>query len=188
MLRDLQIGVGIVKEESKRVNEFMVDIDGVQTPILKAPLKAPNMGGTADDPDLSEYLVRVDWIKTKPVKNEVWEKGMFANQKSACKLRNKFTVERLTEIFELEKVNLDVPEQQTIEFPVPIKAQHKGETFNAELLTIKGRVRFEKQEYTTPTTAAKVIVTDWKEVNGWDFWRYLNPSSGEWEKIGKLRG
>jgi hypothetical protein len=181
------VGVGIVKEESKRVNEFIVDMDGDQTPILKAPLKAPNMGGNADDPDLSEYLVKVEWINTKSVKNAVWEKGMFANQNSACKLRNKFTVERLTNIFELENVNSEVTEPQKIEYPVQIKAQHKGETYYAELVNIKGRVRFEKKEYTTPTTAAKVIVTDWKEVNGWDFWRYLNPGSGEWEKIGKLR-
>jgi len=38
------VGVGIVKEESKRVNAFMVDISGLQTPILKISLKAPNMG------------------------------------------------------------------------------------------------------------------------------------------------
>ena len=47
--------------------------------------------------------------------------------------------------------------------------------------------RLQDKEYQTPTTAAKTIVTDWKEVNGWDFWRYLNPNSGNWEKIGKLR-
>ena len=181
------VGVGIVKEESVRVNEFFVNVDGIQTPILNAPLQSPGMGDHADDPDLSDYFVRVDWIKTKSIENAVWEKGMFANQNSACKLRNKFTVERLTEIFGLENANADISELKAIEFPVQIRAQHRGETFYAELLDIKGSVRFEKKEYPTPTSAAKVIVTAWKEVNGWDFWRYLNPSSGEWEKIGKLR-
>jgi hypothetical protein len=181
------VGVGIVKEESVRVNEFLVDTGGIQTPILKTPLKAPNMGGNAEEPDLSEYLVRVDWIATKSVEHAVWEKGMFANQNSACKLRNKFTVERLTEIFGLENADSDLSEKKVIEFPIQIKAQHRGETFYAELLDIKGSVRFEKKEYQTPTSAAKIIVTDWKEVNGWDFWRYLNPNSGEWEKIGKIR-
>jgi restriction system protein len=74
-----------------------------------------------------------------------------------------------------------------INFPVAIQAQHKGQVFTGKLLDLRGSVRFRDQEYPTPTTAAKVIVTDWKEVNGWDFWRYLNPSNGNWEKIGKLR-
>ncbi len=177
------VGVGIVKDEVVRVNDFMVDVDGKPTPILQLPHNAPDMGKDSNNPELSEYLVRVDWINTKPIEEAIWEKGMFANQNSACKLRNKFTVERLTEIFELNQSN----EQANTEFPVPIRATHKGGTYQAELLNIKGVVRYDNKEYQTPTTAAKVIVTDWKEVNGWDFWRYLNPSSGEWEKIGRLR-
>ncbi len=177
------VGVGIVKEESVRVNEFVVDFNGVLTPILQLPLNAPDMGKDSDNLDLSEYLVKVDWINTKPAEEAVWEKGMFANQNSACKLRNKFTVERLTEIFGLSQNN----EQINVEFPLPIKAMHRGETYQAELLNLKGIIRYEAKEYQAPTTAAKIIVTDWKEVNGWDFWRYLNPSTGEWEKIGRLR-
>jgi len=182
------VGVGIVKEESKRVNEFKVEWSGVPTPILKVPLKSLNMGVNADDPDRSEYLVRVDWIATKSIDHAVWEKGMFANQNSACKLRNKFTVERLSEIFGLENTNPEVSEQKAIEYPVRIKAQYKGETFFAELLNIEGNVRYEKKDYSTPSAAGKVIVPGWKAMNGWTFWRYLNPGSGEWERIGKLRG
>ena len=74
-----------------------------------------------------------------------------------------------------------------LRFPLPIQAKHGGEVYKGELLDIKGTVRYEGQEYPTPTTAAKVIVTDWKEVNGWDFWRYLNPESGKWENIGNIR-
>jgi hypothetical protein len=33
-----------------------------------------------------------------------------------------------------------------------------------------GIARDDRHEYFA--TAAKVIVTDWKEVNGWDFWMY----------------
>jgi hypothetical protein len=177
------VGVGIVKDEVVRVNDFMVDIDGISTPILQLPLHAPEMGKDSNDPDLSEYLVRIEWLNTKPIEKAIREDGMFANQNSACRLRNKFTVERLTELFELNQNN----EESNIEFPIPIKATHKGGTFHAQLLNIEGIIRFDDKEYQTPTTAAKIIVTDWKEVNGWDFWRYLNPSTGEWEKIGKLR-
>lgn len=88
---------------------------------------------------------------------------------------------------ELPKTENKKLSKQKINFPVAIRAQHKGETFTGELLDLKGTVKFDGREFPTPTTAAKVIVTDWKEVNGWDFWRYLNRSSGSWEKIGKLR-
>lgn len=73
------------------------------------------------------------------------------------------------------------------QFPFPIQAKHHGEIYTGELLDLKGTVRYEGREYPTPTTAAKVIVTDWKEVNGWDFWRYFDQEREKWEKIGKLR-
>ena len=46
--------------------------------------------------------VRVEWIRTVPREQAVKEKGLFANQNSACKLRNSFTLERLTERFALD--------------------------------------------------------------------------------------
>jgi len=66
-------------------------------------LEAPSMDENADNLELSEYLVRVEWIMTLPVEQAIWEKGMYANQNSVTKLRNKFTLERLTERFELDK-------------------------------------------------------------------------------------
>ena len=53
---------------------------------------------------------------------------MFANQNSACKLRNRFTIERLTDRFSLFALE-DEKQNITVEFPLAIKAQHKGETF-----------------------------------------------------------
>ncbi len=181
------VGVGMVKEDVVPVKDFLVDVDGVSTPILNLPYSAPDMGKMAEDSERSEYLVRVDWIITKPLDQGVWEKGMFANQNSACKLRSQFTIERLTEKFKLDKLSGEKEEKANISYPIYIRAQHKGQTFNAELINSNGVIRLDGKEYQTPTTAAKVIVTDWKEVNGWDFWRYLNPSSGNWEKISKLR-
>jgi hypothetical protein len=55
------------------------------------------------------------------------------------------------------------------------------------MLNLDGCIRYDNKDYETPTTAAKVVVTDWKEVNGWDFWRYLDAATGKWEKIGRLR-
>jgi hypothetical protein len=44
----------------------------------------------------------VAWAKTRSRETAVWTKGMFANQNSACKLRNQFTLEHLTAAFDLE--------------------------------------------------------------------------------------
>lgn len=96
------VGVGIVKETAIRVKDFMVEDDGIEKPILEMPLTAPNMAKNSEDEELSEYLVRIEWVKTVPIEKAIWEKGMFANQNSACKLRNKFTLERLTQLFGLD--------------------------------------------------------------------------------------
>ena len=60
------------------------------------------MGWKADDPDQSEYLVRVEWLDTRSREQAVWEKGMFANQNVVAKLRQPFTLERLNEVFDAD--------------------------------------------------------------------------------------
>jgi hypothetical protein len=97
------VGVGKVTEPARRVAEFEVEVDGQKVPILSLPMRAPEMGSRADDAEKSEYLVRVDWIETLPLSAAIWEKGMFANQNSACKLRNKFTLDVLYDRFGIEK-------------------------------------------------------------------------------------
>lgn len=95
------VGVGIVSEGVKPVRAFDVEIDGERRPILNVPLRAPAMAQHADDAEKSEYVVRVDWIRTVPVSEAVWEKGMFANQNSCCRLRNRFTLDVLYRRFGL---------------------------------------------------------------------------------------
>ncbi|NUM44673.1 MAG: DUF2034 domain-containing protein [Anaerolineales bacterium] len=74
-----------------------------------------------------------------------------------------------------------------VAFPLPIQADHKGQTHHAELLDLQGTVRMNGQDYKTPSAAAKTIATTWKEVNGWAFGRFLDVEAGEWRKIGVLR-
>ena len=85
-----------------------------------------------------------------------------------------------------EKGQKEKPSQK-VSFPLAVQAQHKGKTYHGELLSIQGNIRYEGKDLPTPTTAAKLIVTEWKEVNGWDFWCYHDLASDKWEKIGKLR-
>ncbi|MDY0125926.1 MAG: restriction endonuclease [Anaerolineaceae bacterium] len=72
-------------------------------------------------------------------------------------------------------------------FPIQIQASHNGVQYQAELINLDGLIRFNGTEYQTPTTAAKVIVTDWKSVNGWAFWLYNDKKTGELVKISQLR-
>jgi hypothetical protein len=74
-----------------------------------------------------------------------------------------------------------------VSFPLPIQAIHKDQSFTAHLLDLNGNVKFQGQFFKTPTAAAKTITVDWKSVNGWDFWRYVDPISGSLVKIGKLK-
>jgi restriction endonuclease Mrr len=74
-----------------------------------------------------------------------------------------------------------------VKFPLAIEARHRGQTYSGELLDMDGNVRWNGQKYVTPSTAAKAIVIDWKEVNGWKFWKYENPESEVWEYISNLR-
>jgi hypothetical protein len=97
------VGVGIVTETSQRVRDFKVEVDSKTIPILDAPLVATQMDRKADDPEKCEYLVRVDWIKTLSRDEAIREKGMFANQNSATKLRHQPTLERLVEVFNLDR-------------------------------------------------------------------------------------
>ena len=95
------VGVGIVRESVQRVADFNVTLNGQLVPILEAPLLSSNMGKGAEDDDASEYLVRVEWIKTLPKSEAFWEKRMYANQNTATRMRNLFTLERLIEHFGL---------------------------------------------------------------------------------------
>ena len=52
---------------------------------------------------MASTLVRVDWIKTLPRDQAIREKGMFANQNSATKFRHQPTLERLVEVFNLDR-------------------------------------------------------------------------------------
>lgn len=97
------VGVGEVVAPSVPVRDFVVLLDGSEVSILNTPFKAPNMGEFADATEKSEHLVRVRWTKTVPADKAVWEKGMFANQNTACALRSSFTRDRVLAAFELDQ-------------------------------------------------------------------------------------
>lgn len=96
------VGVGEVVAPAVGVKDFQIEHDGQRIPILEAELAAPQMGEDAEDPDESEYLARVRWLDTRTRDQAVWEKGMFANQNVVAKLRQPFTLQRLSDTFSID--------------------------------------------------------------------------------------
>lgn len=100
------VGVGKVIESAVSITEFTVKHNGVEMPFLKAPRSAEDpeaIKANASDPEKRELMVRVEWTKAVPKQQGFWEKGMFASQLPACRLRNQFTLERLIQHFGLEE-------------------------------------------------------------------------------------
>ena len=99
------VGVGTVVEPVVKVDEFMVDDgNGHKIPITKALLKGPELGKYSDDPEKSEYLVRVKWIATVPLEKAIKEKGFFGNQNTVARPTSpkwNYTVQRLKERFNI---------------------------------------------------------------------------------------
>jgi len=96
------VGVGTVTGRSMPITDFKVRVEGRDVPILEAPLRAVRLPEHAESPEKYEYFVSVDWVKTVPKEEAYWEKGLFAVQHTACRLRNRFTLERLVKHFGLD--------------------------------------------------------------------------------------
>ena len=94
------VGVGIVSQPAVMVGEFVPT--GCHKRLLDLPLTQPHIGDNPYDPETAEWIVGVSWIRDLPQSEAIWEPRMFANQNTACRLRNQFTIERLIERFGLD--------------------------------------------------------------------------------------
>lgn len=92
------VGIGEVTGQAMPSHEAMLNVDGTPRPFTSLDLHAPYTHDSDNEDDL-EYVVPVRWFDTRPADQAVWQPGMFANQNSACKLRNQFTLERLQASF-----------------------------------------------------------------------------------------
>ena len=94
------VGVGTVVGEAMRFDDAVLGVDGVEMKMADLPLVG-TYRHLNDAKDNDEYIVPVEWITTLERSDAVWEKAFFANQNSACKLRNRFTLDGLSRRFEL---------------------------------------------------------------------------------------
>ncbi len=62
------VGIGRIKQRAKMVRD--VQIKGKS--LLSLPLKCTNIGDNSDNPDLSEYVALVDWLKWIPKEEAKW--------------------------------------------------------------------------------------------------------------------
>lgn len=89
------VGLGTVSGLPTPVRDFKVG----SKYILDLPLQQEGLGLYRDDPDLSEYLVAVDWIKTLPSSEARTFRGAFAIPSIVCRLNHPQTLAFLSECF-----------------------------------------------------------------------------------------
>lgn len=99
------VAIGEVIGPAQRFDEARITVDGVEVALAGQPLVGSYERGKDGVPasdDVAEWVVPVRWFTSVPAEQAYWEKGMFANQNSACKLRQEFTLERLAHHFGLD--------------------------------------------------------------------------------------
>ncbi|MQA35728.1 endonuclease NucS domain-containing protein [Modestobacter roseus] len=96
------VGVGTVTGQAQPFDAATVTVDGEQLRLSEQQLAAGYQHQSlSSGEDHREYVVPVEWMATRSREDGVWVTGMFANQNSACKLRNRFTLEQLARAFGL---------------------------------------------------------------------------------------
>ena len=99
------VAVGETLGDAVRFDQAQVLVDGEWVRLADQPGLVGHYRhgpeGTPVTDENAEYVVPVRWLTAVPVEQAYWEKGMFANQNSACKLRQDFTLERLAGHFDL---------------------------------------------------------------------------------------
>jgi len=97
------VGVGIIAGPAQPFEVATVTVDGESRPLAQLSLTGNyTHAALPDGEDSGEYVVPVDWHQTRARSDAFWVRGMFANQNSACKLRNQFTLEQLATAFDLD--------------------------------------------------------------------------------------
>ena len=99
------VAIGEVTGPARRFDEARVTVDGVEARLADQQLAGTyehGENGVTESDDMAEWVVPVRWMTAVPAAQAYWERGMFANQNSACRLRQEFTLDRLAEHFGLD--------------------------------------------------------------------------------------
>jgi uncharacterized protein YeaO (DUF488 family) len=96
------VGVGTVLESVQPACEFKVPTESGEQSALDVLKHGEQYRLTANDPQLSEYFVRVKWLDTTTDGTAINEVGLFGNQNTVCQPTSpkwRHTVERLKTFF-----------------------------------------------------------------------------------------
>lgn len=97
------VAVGRTLSPASRWADAKVKVNGAWVKLADQDLTGtPHPHFDSPDEDMAEWVVPVEWIDARPEQAAYWEKGMFASQHSACKLRQEFTLERLADHFDID--------------------------------------------------------------------------------------
>ncbi|WP_454883558.1 hypothetical protein [Sphingomonas oryzagri] len=89
------VGFGVVIEAALMARNVVIG----GRPLLEHQLDQPALGHDPDDPEMAEYIVRVDWRNALPLAEAKRFPGAFANQNVVCRLRDAATLEFLAKEF-----------------------------------------------------------------------------------------
>jgi Holliday junction resolvase-like predicted endonuclease len=81
------IGVGKVVSTSQPYEDFIVQVDGVETRLADCALKGNYSHPHSPDDDTREYFVGIKWLHVEALENAVKQVGFFGNQNSVCRPR-----------------------------------------------------------------------------------------------------
>lgn len=79
------VGVGVVTGRVRPIMDFMVNTPSGEAHVYEVAKRGTYHWEYADNPDLCEYFVPVNWLQTVPTTNGVQGVGLFGNQNSVCK-------------------------------------------------------------------------------------------------------
>lgn len=97
------VAVGRVLEGAVPIGDFTVSVNGHERSLLDASLRNENVKEHADDPELAEYLVRVEWERAVPADQAYWERGLFSRRgTTAIELRDPETSRKVCAHFKIE--------------------------------------------------------------------------------------
>lgn len=94
------VGVGEVVNAAVALEQFTVNVEGIETPIVEAETESSWMY----DGEQEEYFVKVRWLKAVELHEAVKEFGFFGNQHTVARptaQRWDFTVERLKTVWQI---------------------------------------------------------------------------------------
>lgn len=93
------VGIGTVARKSVPIGDAQVTSEGQTKRLADCLLTAPEMLHDLADLDKCEYVVGIEWTKTVPISDAFWVKGLRANQNSAYRLTNQYTIDKVLEHF-----------------------------------------------------------------------------------------